>query len=277
MSKSYQFEYSSRRYPHAGGLTLQKYPGYEVSVSYSEAAWDPRVNDDTMSPGGIYISGWEGITASEIWEEVPLPVRWKKAPGLLKSLNAEAVDHYGCCTVIADTDYDLPYMVYRELDNLPAPRTWSESDDYVSLLCNLCSTCGIPYASITSRGYSQGDSARLFCCATETWLQNTGADRETVVTQLRADLDTVAAWLWGDVYYVSGITDPNGDELEDVHCGDFYGSDHEASGLVDWGEEAIGAHIAWSEREAANRLDAACRDVETLENENAWRKLYEGL
>ena len=42
-------------------------------------------------------------------------------------------------------------------------------------------------------------------------------------------------WVWGGVYYVESIKNPDGEDVgESVSVGEFYGGDHEKSGLVEY-------------------------------------------
>lgn len=107
---------------------------------------------------------------------------------------------------------------------------------------------GIPALSTVSRGYSQGDATPLLVIATPEWVEMVGAPDPAAQLQSAADL--YGAWAWGDVYGVSEITDPDGDPLADCSCGGFYGSDHEASGLLDFARESINIDKAEKARQA---------------------------
>jgi len=158
---------------------------------------------------------------------------------------------------------DFRESVFELCHNLN-PDSWTEWKEYFDAMEGIAQLAGIPFYSTISNGYSQGDSARVFVAATPEWRERAGAPLETCERQCKAAADTWAAWAWGDVYGVSEITGPDGEEIEDGACWGFYGADHGTSGLMEHCDEAVTADIACRAREAKEAHDAACRDVATV-------------
>jgi len=150
-------------------------------------------------------------------------------------------------------------------EELPeAPTGWNSAGEYFDRMEALCGLLGITCYNRISNGYSQSHSVRLFVAATPEWIELTGTPPEHHAGQCKAAADLYGAWAWGDVYGVSEITRPDGSEVPDAEAWGFYGSDHEASGLLEHCREAVAADRAYLEREAAASHEAACRDIATV-------------
>lgn len=153
-------------------------------------------------------------------------------------------------------------------------RSWRDAGDYFDALESLCRFLSVPCFSGISRGYCQGDAVRVFVMAPPEWVEKVGAGGD-LAAGCKATFDLFTAWAWGDVYGVASIRRPNGEELEDGSCWGFYGSDHEASGLLGHcrgyvaHDRARRAALATARRAARRReraaaQDAACRDIATV-------------
>lgn len=162
------------------------------------------------------------------------------------------------------------------IDNLVgnlSPYGWSEWIDYFDAMEAIAAVAGIPCHLTQSNGYCQGDSALVFTAALPSWIERTGAPKESHARQCKNACDLWSAWAWGDVYGVQAITDPNGEEIE-AGCWGFYGDNHETNGLLDHCRDAVTADIEtrakeatrqaeWEARESLESHAAACRDIIT--------------
>jgi hypothetical protein len=151
---------------------------------------------------------------------------------------------------------------------------WTYASEYFDLLESLAKLAGVPCFLGQSNGYCQGDSALVLVFATPDWADLVGAPEETHEEQCKNAFDLYGAYLWGDVYGVSSITDPDGEDIEDGSCWDFYGGDHEKSGLLDYArstvrtdqvlaERARVAQQAYEEKESKERAFWEARDLVT--------------
>lgn len=122
------------------------------------------------------------------------------------------------------------------------PQGWLGAQQWFETAESLLKEAGIPCLFQEPRGYNQGDVTLCLVILTDEWLKKTGADRDNAKEICQATIDLYSAWAWGDVYGVSEITDPDGNELEDGSCWGFYGSDHEESGLLDHARSIIEHH-----------------------------------
>lgn len=152
--------------------------------------------------------------------------------------------------------------------NLSRPGHGGRYDDYFSALETLAKFAKVPTYRGTARGSCQGDWAELllFALPADKDTRFNGADPEG---SLKASFDLWESWAWGDVYgYV--LEDADGEELEypDGDCGGscwgFYGSDHEASGLLECATGQAQSVVDYREEEAVESFDAACRDIVTV-------------
>lgn len=118
---------------------------------------------------------------------------------------------------------------------------------------------GIPCLHTTSRGYCQGDWARLFIVATpaaqeQLRSQPEGMSDEEWAKALREDMEQQAKlyghWAWGNVYGYE-VEAPDGTELDS--CWGYYGDPHE-SGLEEAAIEAIDYEIKASRSRRFARL-----------------------
>lgn len=73
----------------------------------------------------------------------------------------------------------------------------------------------------------------------EIWGDQEKTDEE-IESFLKAEVETYAQYVTGDVYYYE-VTDPDGEELHS--CGGYFGSDHEASGLLESAHSEIDGDI----------------------------------
>jgi len=71
------------------------------------------------------------------------------------------------------------------------------------------------------------------------WKHLTKKRRETIAGYLKAEVKTFDQYLTGDVYGISKIADPEGNELEEGSVWGFYGHDHKESSLMESAEGTI--------------------------------------
>jgi hypothetical protein len=151
------------------------------------------------------------------------------------------------------------------IENLVAnlsPSGWGEWVEYFDAMAQLAAVAGIPCHLMQSNGYSQGESALVFSAALPSWVEKTGTAEEHQGAACDAACGLWGAWAWGDVWGVSRIISPDGEELEDGSCWGFYG-DHKTSGLLDHCREVVNLHLWETEQEERAAFDAACRDIAT--------------
>jgi hypothetical protein len=128
----------------------------------------------------------------------------------------------------------------------------------------LCKLAGIPACYEQSNGYSQRDSALVMAFATPEWVKKVGAPVESLEAQCKGACDLYSAWAWGDVYGISSITAPDGEELENGSVRGFYGSDHKKSGLLESAADSIEYHKKECIKEMREKYEMACRDIVTV-------------
>lgn len=147
---------------------------------------------------------------------------------------------------------------------------WSDSDKF-DLAVKLYAMCDIVAVSKTVTGHSQGDWAEVLVIATPEALERFGrVDTPVTEEELEAAADLYGAWAWGDVYgyIVEKLVDmacpddgnllasdgvcgfcgnqpddhePEWEEVEDVSCWGFYGTDFDESGLEESALECVPA------------------------------------
>lgn len=152
-----------------------------------------------------------------------------------------------------------------EMNEVPNSRSWRVATDYFEMLEWLCKLAGVPCHYEQSNGYSQGDSALVMAFATKEWVKLVGAPESSLQDQCKNACDLFSAWAWGDVYGISEITDPDGNEVENGSVWGFYGSDHKKSGLIDSACDSIAYHTQKTAKEQAERLEMEYRDIATVE------------
>lgn len=120
-------------------------------------------------------------------------------------------------------------------------------DDSIDNKVQFCQEFGIPYYSAESRGYSQGDWAKVLIVPTPKNAEKIGYDLKKISKEnMKSSFDLFTNWAWGDVY---GFiieekrqftkTYSNGDEIEDEEweevdsCWGFYGRNGAENGMTD--------------------------------------------
>jgi hypothetical protein len=242
--------------------------GYTATIEQDQFPENPFESRDTEPP--IAVMNWErGRTRLNNYDGPEMDL-----PELLKLLEPRHWKHGAhrrailACLPFTAEDVKNEGEDFREsvfeLCHKLNPESWTEWREYFDAMEGIAKLAGIPFHSTVSNGYCQGDSARVFVAATPEWRELVGAPLETCERQCKAAADMWAAWAWGDVYGVSEITGPDGEEIEDGSCWGFYGADHDASGLMEHCNDTVTADIAYRAREAKEAHDAACRDVATV-------------
>lgn len=143
------------------------------------------------------------------------------------------------------------------------PYHWGEAVEYFDAMDATARLAGLACHLAQSNGYSQGDCALVFSCATPEFLETSGVLAEHAAEVCKGACDLWGAWAWGDVYHVSNICREDGTEVEDAHCGGYYGDDHAKSGLRDYCEEIVKFDLGERERERERAHEAACRGIVT--------------
>jgi len=144
----------------------------------------------------------------------------------------------------------------------PKPGSWSSATDYFEALEYALKLAGIPYHSMQSNGYSQGDSALVIAVATKEWIEKVGCSEEHWESACESACKLYGYWAWGDCYGISEILDPDGDEVPDSSCWGFYGP-HEESGLLDAAKDSIRCDEEAKAKESIESFIAACGDIAT--------------
>lgn len=136
------------------------------------------------------------------------------------------------------------------------PEGWRSACEWFELAESLLQWAGLPCLYTQSNGYCQGDTILLLAIATPEFLTEVGVAPQHVTECLRGAVELYAAWAWGDVYGVSSITGPDGEEIEGGSCWGFYGKDLEKNGLMDHARGEIDYHIQAKVETALN--EPAC-------------------
>lgn len=134
----------------------------------------------------------------------------------------------------------IAYALTEQLGKVPT--NWSDAKQWFETAESLLKEAGIPCLYQESRGHCQGECTLCLVLLTDEWFKKTGARRDNAKEICQSTINLYSAWAWGDVYGVSEITDPDGNELDDGSCWGFYGSDHEESGLLDHARSIIEHH-----------------------------------
>lgn len=113
---------------------------------------------------------------------------------------------------------------------------------------------GIPNLNTCSTGYSQGDYMDILVIGTWEAAESFGWTRKqwrnTSQADMQGQVDAYGAWVWGDCYGYN-VTDSDGNDIDDGSCWGFIGSDHKASGLLEYAESAIDYQVRHDLRLAA--------------------------
>ena len=135
------------------------------------------------------------------------------------------------------------------------PHGWRSALEWFEMAEALLKLAGIPCLYEQSNGYSQGDSTLCLVILTPEWLKKSGANLEHADSICKSAINLYSSWAWGDVYGYQ-IKDENGESIEYDSCWGFYGSDHEASGLLESAKDRIDYAIQERTKEAET-LEAA--------------------
>lgn len=250
--------------------TIKLSNGYTATVCTDDSPSNPFREYDGEPPmavhydGRIYSPAGKGkeITLADLYDEIPeaffaIPENRAKLFAALQM----SEDEISNSEPLEDTAEGWRWSI-RE--NFPEADHWNRLSDYLDAMEAVAGLAGVACLRQESRGYSQGDYADVFLAATPAWLEETGVTPENIPAALKVSFDLYSAWAWGDVYGVWEITRPDGIELDDGACWGFYGSDHEASGLLEHCESAVASDLAYLAKETTASHDAACRDIATV-------------
>jgi hypothetical protein len=260
--------------------------GYTAEIHIDEIPQNPFSDWDCEPP--IAVLNWERYHAklnnyggdelnlSTLLAFIPAPL-WESREGKRAILAALPFDMADLRDTMRDTmrDGKLNFSdAIHELTETLTPSGWGEWVEYFDTMKAVAAVAGIPCHSTQSNGYSQGDSALVFVAALPAWVEKVGAPAEHHAEQCKHAADLWSAWAWGDVYGIAEILRPDGTEAPDGSCWGFYGSDHEASGLMEHCRnsvdcdrrkrmEAATTRRTYLKRERAEAWEAACRDIVT--------------
>lgn len=269
--------------------TLKLACGYTATIATDECPSNPFEDFDCEPPMAVYYGSHYGhparkgtaVNLTDLFDLVPddafsFPHKREsivKAFGrTLEELHSE-LENRGIETPADANPEDWKDVLW---EMIPAePGRYDREDDYFDAMEILAGLANVPCFRGTSRGHSQGDYAEVFLAALPAWIQETGIAAENIPASLKCSFDLYTAWAWGDVYGVSEIIRPDGTEIEDGSCWGFYGSHHEASGLMEhcnsavtWDRsrrlEEIRKSRAFKRAEKAAAFEAACRDIATV-------------
>ena len=170
--------------------------------------------------------------------------------GTLKGI-AEAMQYEG-------EDFKGAFMLLMVERYGNEPEGWRNANDWFDTVETLLKWAGITCHSGQSNGYYQGDSSLVLALATPGWIEKTGVQPENVEAACKAAFDLYSAWAWGDVYGIAEIISPEGQTIEDGAVWGFYGTDHEASGLMGHARATIDSFIKEQEAEVETLASALC-------------------
>ena len=143
------------------------------------------------------------------------------------------------------------------------PTGWRAAKEWFDLVEELLSFGGIASHQTISHGYSQGAAVLVMAIATLEWLETTGVQPEHVQTCLEGACALYGWWAWGDVYGVTKILRPDGTEIPDSSCWNFFGP-HQQSGILENAQERIERDKRQQAWEAGEAAYWACRGVVTV-------------
>jgi hypothetical protein len=242
--------------------------GYTVLVQQDECAENPLEEDSTEPPLWVFdgdrVTGYNNPPGiPELVKLIPDHLFGRGNRGAL--LKALPMTLRVLARDLRDNNESLKDLYARVLEEQwPEPdRSWTEAETHFECLARLCDLAGVHYAVQESVGYSQGDIRLLMAIATPDWETIVGAPKETHVQQCEDACNLYGSWVWGDVYGITKITDPRGKEILDSTLRTFYGTDHEASGLLEAAGDIIEGYEWFCEQEAREALFWAARDVLT--------------
>lgn len=145
-------------------------------------------------------------------------------------------------------------LIANNWEQLFDPQYWAWAEETVRRLEAIAQLAGLRFCSERSQGYSQGDEALTFFVATQGWTEQ----------ECRMAASIWGHWAWGDVYGIEKIISPEGRELEDGSCWEFYGHDHEESGLLPHARDSIEHDKKRQAKERREREFWEARGVETV-------------
>lgn len=219
-----------------------EYKGYTIKVEQDDSPLNPFEEWDCEPPIITYYGGRHGYaksycgapeTLGEIISLMPDSCfdRGKRVK-LIK-------DHLDCSLKeFAEThrDYGDVKDAFRQLATEQydiKPSGWRSATEWFEMAEALLNEAGIQCYNGQSNGYSQGDSTLVLAIATPEWIEKSGIKDEHIASALEGAFKLYGYWAWGDVYGISKIIDPDGNELVDGSVWGFFGSNHEESGLLE--------------------------------------------
>ena len=234
-----------------------EYKGYKIIVAQDESPSNPFENGDSEPPTLTYYGGRNGYAKSycgapETLREILhlLPAATWERGNRMKFYKEFMADKFGLKEVAGEIRrHGNTFDAIEECLTAgygSKPDGWRAATEWFEMAESLLTEAGIPCLNEQSNGYSQGDSTLVLVILTPEWVKMVGVDKEHFESCMRGSFNLYSAWAWGDVYGISRIIDPDGDELDDGSVWGFYGSDHEENGLlesargtIDWNVNAL--------------------------------------
>jgi len=243
------------------------YKGYTITIEQDEFAGNPFEEQGADElPLLVYYEGFVRYAGApdtdDIMDWMPADVFRKNLPEMLswfdvdKDEFAKDCEHWGSAKSVITH--------YIDEDAPESTKSWSTAETHMERISSLLGMIGIKHYWGRSNGHCQGDSAMVMAIATNYWVERTGAPLDSLEEQCKASVELYGCWAWGDVYCITSVTDPEGEEVEDGTIGGFYGYDHEKSGLMDHVRWCVDRDIEDKLGEEKSRLYWETRDVVTV-------------
>jgi hypothetical protein len=258
--------------------TLKLPHGYAAEIYPDEDARNPFDEWDGLAPIAVWnldnrpghLDNYKGadLNLGVLLDALP-PETWETRTGKRAILDVLGWGVSDCAAEIRWQGGFREAVDWWVNDN--GPSGWRCAQEYFERMEAVAALAGIPHHYTQSNGCSQGDAALVFAAALPAWVSEVGVGGD-LAAGCKADCELWGAWAWGDVFGAV-IVDPKGEETGES-CWGFYGSDHKASGLLEYAENAAECHRAArraeilksraaAKAERRERFAAACRDIAT--------------
>jgi hypothetical protein len=258
--------------------TQVEYRGYTITIEYDTDAINPFEEFDGEPPMLVAAQRYSHLPTCYGLQEDPPKLSRRKIRDNARDI-ALAMGHSTLLRAVREecayhlADYDNGVDPVNDM--LQDHAQGLSGADQTAVLAQCWRWYGCQALDTCVTGYTQGQYADLLLVATPEWLDRTGinpADTDVIGRQLESAAELYGQWAWGDVY---GFTiyanhEPHCDAGEVIDsCWGFYGSDHEASGLLDNARSAIDCHIRARRRAHLARLKTMIRNRVPLQVRNS--------
>lgn len=239
--------------------TLELKHGYKAIIAPNENAENPWESWDGCVPIATQ-SRWSKTNYDLGVEDVVAaiaPAQWKCRKTKRDLLRAVGLSIGEAAQELRD-GAEFEDLIFEEA---------REAGNELETITALCDALAIPYHETTSQGYSQGDWVDIIAVALPDWVKRnhlSGETYERLTGQCKDACKLWGQWTWGDVYGVAAIIAPDGREVEHGSVWGFYGSNFDASGLLDHCHDVVAWDASKQKQERAAAFDMACRDIATI-------------